>query len=141
VYSISGSLLEASGDSMPWLSGLQRSLSTTLEGDGKPIAAILLAASLLLAAGIWTRWRRETLIAGVLLSLVYWLLGQSLGGLTTGSATDPNIGPLFILLAFAVWPTAPESAGVSRSRRNGQVTSETAQLPPGEGAISPRPAA
>ena len=107
VFSISGSLLEASGDSMPWLSSLQRSLSTTLEGDGKAIAAILLVASLALAVGIWTRWRRETLILGALLALVYWLLGQSLGGLTTGSATDPNIGPLFVLLAFAVWPTSP----------------------------------
>jgi type IV secretory pathway VirB2 component (pilin) len=118
VYSISGSLIEASGDSMPWLSSLQRSLSTTLQGDGKSIAVILLAVSFALAVGVWTRWRRETLIFGALLSLVYWLLGQSLGGLTTGGATDPNIGPLFVLLAFAVWPNAPvsEVAPSPRSR-------------------------
>jgi hypothetical protein len=106
VYSISGSLIEASGDSMPWLSSLQRSLSTTLQGDGKSIAVLLLGISLALAIMVWSRWRRETLIAGILVSLVYWLLGQSLGGLTTGGATDPNIGPLFVLLALAVWPTA-----------------------------------
>lgn len=113
VYSISGSLIEASGDSMPWLSSLQRSLSTTLQGDGKSIAAILLGISLALAIGIWTRWRREVLATGILVSLVYWLLGQSLGGLTTGSATDPNIGPLFVLLALAVWPTAQASERAS----------------------------
>ena len=95
VYSVSGSLIEASGDSMPWLSSLQRSLSTGLAGDGKAIAAILLAVSGVIAAGAWTRWRRETLILGIVVSLVYWMLGQSLGGLTTGSATDPNVGPLF----------------------------------------------
>ena len=105
VYSVSGSLIEASGDSMPWLSSLQRSLSTGLAGDGKAIAAILLAVSLVIAAGVWTRWRRETLILGIIVSLVYWMLGQSLGGLTTGSATDPNVGPLFVLLALALWPT------------------------------------
>ena len=118
VYSISGSLIEASWDSMPWLSNLQRSLSTALEGDGKAIAAILLAVSLVIAAGVWTRWRRETLILGILVSLVYWMLGQSLGGLTTGSATDPNVGPLFVLLALAVWPTAAagEAAPSARSR-------------------------
>jgi type IV secretory pathway VirB2 component (pilin) len=118
VYSISGSLIEASGNSMPWLSSLQRSLSTTLQGNGKSIAVILLVISFALAVGIWTRWRRETLIFGILVSLVYWMLGQSLGGLTTGSATDPNIGPLFVLLAFAVWPTAPaiEVAASPRSR-------------------------
>ncbi len=126
VYSISGILLEASGDSMPWLSSLQRSLSTTLEGDGKTIAAILLAVSLLLAVGAWTRWRRETLILGVLFSLIYWMLGQSLGGLTTGSATDPNIGPLFVLLAFAVWPTLPSGKITPSSRsRQARVTAET----------------
>lgn len=107
VYSLSGSLVEASGDSMPWLSSLQRSLATSLQGDGKPVAAILLVTSLVVAIGVWTRWRRETLVFGVLVSLIYWLLGQSLGGLTTGSATDPNIGPLFVLLALTVWPTAP----------------------------------
>jgi hypothetical protein len=104
VYSISGSLIEASGDSMPWLGGLQRSLAASLSGDGKPIAAALLLLSLLIAAGVWSRWRRETLLLGALLSLVYWVLGQSLGGLTTGSATDPNVGPLFLLLAVALWP-------------------------------------
>jgi hypothetical protein len=113
VYSISGDLLEAAGDSMPWLAGLQRSLSSTLVGDGKAIAAALLVASLLLAAGVWTRRRRGTLILGALLALVYWVLGQSLGGLTTGSATDPNIGPLFVLLAFAVWPSTSESRHTS----------------------------
>jgi hypothetical protein len=126
VYSISGSLLEASGNSMPWLASLQRSLATTLEGDGKAIAAILLAVSLFLAVGVWTRWRQQTLILGVLLSLVYWMLGQSLGGLTTGSATDPNVGPLFVLLAFAIWPTAPAGnlAASSRSRQS-RVAAET----------------
>jgi hypothetical protein len=126
VYSISGSLIEASGDSMPWLSSLQRSLSTALEGDGEAIAAILLAVSFALAAGVWTRWRRETLVLGILVSLVYWMLGQSLGGLTTGSATDPNIAPLFVLLAFAVWPTAPASEGArSPSSRPARVAAET----------------
>ena len=104
VYSISGALIEASGDSMPWLGGLQRSLATTLTGAGKPIAAFLLVLSLVLAAGVWSRWRRETLLLGALISFVYWTLGQSLGGLTSGSATDPNIGPLFLLLAVALWP-------------------------------------
>lgn len=104
VYSISGALIEASGDSMPWLGGIQRSLATALSGDGKPIAALLLALSLLIGAGVWSRWRRAALLLGALVSVVYWALGQSLGGLTTGSATDPNIGPLFLLLAVALWP-------------------------------------
>jgi hypothetical protein len=114
VYSISGSLIEASGDSMSWLGGLQRSLATALSGEGKPIAALLLALSLAIAAGVWSRRRRETLLLGALISLVYWTLGQSLGGLTTGSATDPNIGPLFLLLAVALWPAGGRRAPAPR---------------------------
>lgn len=128
VYSISGSLTEASTDSMPWLASLQHSLSTTLQGDGKSIAVVLLIVSLALAAGAWTRRRRETLILGTLVALVYWLLGQSLGGLTSGNATDPNAGPLLVLLAFSVWPAArvgeAASSPSSRPRR-----------PPGEAGI------
>lgn len=84
---------------MPWLAGLQRSLSGTVQGDGRAVALTLAIVSLALAAAVWTRWRREALVAAI-----FWVLGQSLGGLTTGTATDPNIGPLFVLLAFALWP-------------------------------------
>lgn len=109
VYSMTGALREASGDSMPWLGSIQRSLAGTLAGDGKPVAAALLALSLLAAAGVWSRWRRGALLLGIALSLLYWALGQSLGGLTTGTATDPNAGPLFVLLAVALWPASAQA--------------------------------
>jgi hypothetical protein len=101
---VSGALIEAAGDSMPWLAGLQRSLAATVEGDGRAIAVALALASFAVAAGAWTRWRRQALAVGALISLVFWFLGQGLGGLTTGEATDPNIGPLLVLLACALWP-------------------------------------
>lgn len=103
-YSIAGVLREAGADSMPWLASIQHSLADSLAGDGKAIAAAFLALSLLIAIGVWSRWRREALVLGILLSLLYWAFGQSLGGLTTGTATDPNVGPLFVLLAVALWP-------------------------------------
>ena len=65
---------------------------------------MLAVLSLAIAVGVWTRLRREALLLGVLLSIVYWALGQSLGGLSTGKATDPNAGPLFVLLALALLP-------------------------------------
>jgi hypothetical protein len=39
---------------------------------------------------------------GCLLSLAFWVVGQKLGGYYTGTATDPNTAPLFILLGLAV---------------------------------------
>ena len=34
-------------------------------------------------------------------------LAEGLGGILTGSATDPGTGPLLALLALAFWPAAP----------------------------------
>jgi len=46
--------------------------------------------------------RRVAIAAGIVLSLIFWAVGQSFGGYYTGLATDPNSGPLFILLGVAV---------------------------------------
>ncbi len=74
--------------------------------------------------GVWTTWllaltslivgfgplffRRPTpfLAVGGLLSAFFWVSGQGLGGIFTGSGTDPNTGPLIVLLALAMVPAA-----------------------------------
>ena len=75
-------------------------------------------------SGVWTTWllaigslvvgfgplvfRRPTpfLAAGGLLAAFFWVSGQGLGGIFTGSGTDPNSGPLVVLLALAMVPAA-----------------------------------
>jgi hypothetical protein len=37
-----------------------------------------------------------------------WWLGEGLGGIFTGSSTDPNSGPLLALVAIAFWPGQAE---------------------------------
>jgi hypothetical protein len=51
-------------------------------------------------------FRRPTafLAAGGLLAAFFWVSGQGLGGIFTGSGTDPNSGPLIVLLALAMVP-------------------------------------
>ena len=53
-----------------------------------------------------TNWRPQPFLAlAIVLNLGYWVIGQGLGGIFyTNSATDPNAGPLFILLALVVLP-------------------------------------
>jgi hypothetical protein len=76
------------------------------------------------SGGVWTTWllaigsliigfgplvfRRPTpfLAAGALLATLFWISGQGLGGIFTGSGTDPNSGPLIVLLALAMVPAA-----------------------------------
>ena len=76
------------------------------------------------SGGVWTTWllaigslvvgfgplvfRRPTpfLAAGGFLAMFFWVSGQGLGGIFTGSGTDPNTGPLIVLLALAMVPAA-----------------------------------
>jgi hypothetical protein len=46
--------------------------------------------------------RRAAVVTGVLLAVVFWVVGQSLGAYFSGLATDPNTAPLLILLGATV---------------------------------------
>jgi hypothetical protein len=108
---IGEALKGAAGGSPHWLAHLQSSLAGTIGAHGEPLALALAALSLAIAAGVWTRLRREALLAGIVLSLAFWVLGQSLGAINTGHATDPNAGPLFVLLALTLWPRRRQRSG------------------------------
>jgi hypothetical protein len=87
-----------------WIATTQHSVAKALGGDGVEIATLLAIVSALIAVFVWTRLRPVALILGVLLSLAYWVYGQSLGGpFWIGQATDVNAGPLLVLLAATVW--------------------------------------
>jgi hypothetical protein len=47
---------------------------------------------------------------GLTMALAFWILGQNLGQVYSGHATDPNSGPLLALMAIAL-------VGVERQRR------------------------
>jgi hypothetical protein len=67
------------------------------------MAAAMAAVALLL----WFRPdSRLTLGLAVTWFLIVWWLGENFGGLAGGVATDPNSGPLWILLAVSAWMPA-----------------------------------
>jgi hypothetical protein len=43
------------------------------------------------------------LIAGLAAAFI-WVAGEHFGSLFSGSTTDPNTGPLLLLIAAAFWP-------------------------------------
>jgi hypothetical protein len=47
-------------------------------------------------------YRNSAITLGIALSLMFWVVGQSFGGIFTGLATDPNAAPLFILFGLAI---------------------------------------
>ena len=40
----------------------------------------------------------------IVVSARIWVVGQDLGAILAGGATDVNSGPLLVLLALAYWP-------------------------------------
>jgi len=96
---------------------LQRHVAELASGKGHPIAVALATLSFAIGVAVVLNLRaRWFLVLAISLSVGYWVIGQGLGGLATGSATDPNAAPLFILLAVAVSTALPGPAAARRRR-------------------------
>ena len=67
---------------------------------------IIFAAALQMCIGIGALlpriWRKTAIGLGIILAIAFWIVGESLGGYYTGLATDPNSGPLIILLGLTI---------------------------------------
>jgi hypothetical protein len=94
-------LRSAQSSSPGWIGGLDHQLGRLRIPSWT--AAVVIALYVLVA--IWALvpgWTRQLSIGiGVIIALTGWLLFQGLGDLTSGQATDPNSGPLIVLLALA----------------------------------------
>lgn len=53
---------------------------------------------------------RAALVLAILTAAVLWVVGEALGGILVAGATDPNSGPLLMLLALAYWPVGAAAA-------------------------------
>ncbi len=90
-----------------WLATFQNSVGNHTQGHGATIAVLLAIVSVAVGLAVWTPLRWPALAAGIVISLAYWVLGQDLGGpFWAKGATDVNAGPLFVLLAVALFPVA-----------------------------------
>lgn len=49
--------------------------------------------------------RTVGVVSGIILSLLFWAVGQSFGSYYSGLATDPNSAPLYVLLAVTILAT------------------------------------
>jgi hypothetical protein len=77
--------------------------------------------------------RRLCLVAGIVVSVAFWVAGQLLGGILSPGATDPGTAPLVVLLALAGWPRRPRhpvgAGGASGDHRGFELTSVPVQHP------------
>jgi hypothetical protein len=100
-----------------WLGAIDRHLGGLLGHYGLA-ASIVLAITLgAIAAGPYLpRPAARAMIALAAAAAVVIWAAEALGGVFTGSGTDPNSGPLLALLAVAYWPSAARQlpAGLTR---------------------------
>jgi hypothetical protein len=100
--------INAAPSGMSWLSTVQNWAAARAAGDGLVIALVLAALSLAIGLAVAFNRRPVPFLAlAVVLSLAFWVFGQGLGGIAEGNATDPNAGPLFVLLAYALYALVP----------------------------------
>jgi hypothetical protein len=78
--------------------------SSTHQASGFWVLLLLALLQLIVAFAVFIpgfmRWL--AVIIGSVLSIGFWVVGQSLGSYFTGLATDPNTGPLLVLLGIAI---------------------------------------
>jgi hypothetical protein len=68
----------------------------------------LAGTSVAIGVAVACNWHaRAFLLAAIFLNLAYSVIGQGLGGIFQGGATDPNAGPLLVLLACALYVLVP----------------------------------
>ena len=87
-----------------WLTSLQSTAATAATGHGLAIALVAAGLSVAIAlSALSARSAKLALSISTAIGLVYFLLGQGMGGIFTGSGTDPGTGPLLILLAISIY--------------------------------------
>jgi len=100
--------VKAAPSGMSWLSTLQEWITKGLHGNGVGLAIVLALLSAAIGIAVAVNWRPKTFLTiAIVLNLIYWVVGQGFGGMFEGGATDPNAGPLFIVLSVALWWLIP----------------------------------
>lgn len=132
-----------SGGQPGWLVHLDRFSASLLQNDGATAAIVLFVLCCAAAASVYLPplYTQSAIVLVVVAFSLIWVTVQNFGGILAGSATDPNSGPLVVLLAVAYWPMTHErrparrvptcgcAAGPTLRRRVGA----TDRLPIGEG--------
>jgi hypothetical protein len=105
---ISGMIARVAPGEPTWLAWIDSHAASALSRHGLLASIVLAAALVIVALGVYLPARAARAAAVVLaiaVAVVLWL-AEGLGGILTGSGTDPNTGPLLALLALAFWPAA-----------------------------------
>ena len=108
-----------------WLAAIGHRSAAQLAHLGLAASVVLAALLILIAIGVYLppSAARVALALAAVAAAAIWVAGQALGGILTGSGTDPESGPLLILLVLAYWPVRAGGAQSDGARSDGARTS------------------
>lgn len=116
VYALAGDF-ELGLDQEPhWLFMINEKLARFAAGAGLPLVIAVATLEAVIGLGVLTRYRRTFLLVGMIVTAIYWAVGQQFAQMFTGDATDIGAGPLYILLALSLWPRASRDQSPSTVR-------------------------
>jgi hypothetical protein len=108
---LASSLTAGAGGAPHWLASLDTSVGSWASRNGALAIAALATSEFLVGVGALSRRTRTSAVAaGLVLSIAIWVLGQDLGQLYSGQATDPNSAPLIALMAVVLLARSRKSA-------------------------------
>ncbi|MGH7142373.1 MAG: hypothetical protein ACREF5_02825 [Candidatus Saccharimonadales bacterium] len=78
--------------------------TSTQSNSGNLFILLLAVIDICIGFGVLKRGitRKLAISLGIIFSLVFWVIGQRMGGYFTGLETDPNSGPLFVFLGLTI---------------------------------------
>ena len=108
-----------------WLARIDRDTASMFLNHGTTAAILLAVVCVVVAVGVYLppHFERFTLVLGIVVFVYIWVATENFGGILAGGATDPNSGPLVILLALIYWPLT-----TARDTANRVPSSSTAEL-------------
>jgi hypothetical protein len=103
---MNGMIADMNSGEPGWLSAIERGGASLVANQGLAGSIALAVALVVIAIGVYLppALAKATLVLAIVVALVIWVVAQALGGILAGGATDPNSGPLLVLLALAYWP-------------------------------------
>ena len=119
-------------DGLPaWLGQAHHLARAALGQAGSaPLYVLVAVMALVGLAGLGDRpWRQAAAAVGALVATIFWVLGQNIGQLYSGMATDPNSGPLIVLMALALAGNTAANRQPDNTRRSQQRGTKTPLTP------------
>ena len=88
-----------------WLVHLDKVATTAITSIGSPLVLVLALVEVTIGVMVLRGHQVKTALwAAIVLSTLFWVVGQNFGDILAGHATDPSAGPLYVLLALGLYP-------------------------------------